>query len=247
MQTTIDAARLFREGECKALLQEARLTASDLDRAKMMFEVDRPLFHDFFSSRARFLGFTAAALLKSDDSIVEKIDSGAVVGNAIPEPDASDFDDARKNEPLCLVLDQGRTFAALRALNSFQDTYLYVARPVDPFTVEFPRQAAGLVALYDGFDCAPARLPDRLRDDVRPDRADHAAVGDLARPFLRQSPRRADPAADRGDRSGLIRQSQRSGRRAQIGRRSRPSRRDLQQDDLGAAAAAEPARRREPI
>ena len=80
VQTTIDAARLFREGECKALLQEARLTASDLDRAKMMFEVDRSLFREFFSSRARFLGFTAAALMKSDDSIIEKIDSGAAVG-----------------------------------------------------------------------------------------------------------------------------------------------------------------------
>ena len=34
----------------------------------------------------------------------------------------------------------------------FKDTFLYVARPVDPFTVEFPRQAAKLVALYDGFD-----------------------------------------------------------------------------------------------
>ena len=108
VQTTIDAARLFREGQCKALLQEARLTASDLDRAKLMFEVDRPLFHDFFSTRARFLGFTAAALLKSDGSIVEKVDAGAAIGNTIPRPDATDFEDARKNEPLCLVLDAGQ-------------------------------------------------------------------------------------------------------------------------------------------
>ena len=152
VQTTIDAARLFREGQCKALLQEARLTASDLDRAKLMFEVDRPLFHDFFSSRARFLGFTAAALLKPDGTIIEKVDSAAAVGTAIAKPEANDFEDARKNEPLCLVLDEGRTFAALRVLISFQNTFLYVARPVDPFTVEFPRQAAGLVALYDGFE-----------------------------------------------------------------------------------------------
>jgi two-component system, NtrC family, nitrogen regulation sensor histidine kinase NtrY len=152
VQTTIDAARLFREAQCKSLLQEARLTASDLDRAKLMFEVDRPLFRDFFTSRARFLGFTAAALLKSDGAVVEKIDTGAIVSNAVVTPEATDFEDARKNEPLCLVLNEGRTFVALRALISFQDTFLYVARPVDPFTVEFPRQASKLVALYDGFD-----------------------------------------------------------------------------------------------
>lgn len=152
VQNTIDAARLFREGQCKSLLQEARLTASDLDRGKLMFEVDRPLFREFFTSRARFLGFTAAALLKSDGTVVEQVDTGAVVGNAVVRPEPSDFDDAKKNEPLCLILDEGRTFIALRTLLSFQDTFLYVARPVDPFTVEFPHQAAKLVALYDDFD-----------------------------------------------------------------------------------------------
>ncbi len=110
------------------------------------------MFRDFFTSRARFLGFTAAALLKSEGSLLEKIDTGSAIGNIIARPEASDFEDARKNEPLCLILDEGRTFVALRALISFQDTFLYVARPVDPFTVEFPRQAAKLVALYDGFD-----------------------------------------------------------------------------------------------
>jgi two-component system, NtrC family, nitrogen regulation sensor histidine kinase NtrY len=152
VHNTIEAARLFREAQCKSLLQEARLTASDLERGKLMFEVDRPLFRDFFASRARFLGFTAAALMKSDGTVVERVDTGAVVGKSVVRPEPADFADAVKNEPLCLILDEGRTFVALRTLNSFQDTFLYVARPVDPFTVEFPRQAAKLVALYDAFD-----------------------------------------------------------------------------------------------
>lgn len=152
VSNTIDAARLFGEAQCRALLQEARLTASDLDRAKLMFELDRPLFREFFSSRARFLGFTAAALLEPDGTIIERIETGAPVGNTVVRPDKNDFEDANRNEPLCLILDEGRTFVALRTLASFKDTFLYVARPVDPFTVEFPREAAKLVALYDGFD-----------------------------------------------------------------------------------------------
>ncbi|HYP58251.1 MAG TPA: PAS domain-containing sensor histidine kinase [Beijerinckia sp.] len=150
---TIDAARLFREGQCRALLQEARLTAADLDRAKaIMFDEHRPLFREFFASRARFLGFTAAALLKSDGTVLERIDTGAPVGSAVVQPEPSDFEDARKDEPLCLILDEGATFVALRTLNAFPDTFLYVARPVDPFTVAFPREAAKLVSLYDAFD-----------------------------------------------------------------------------------------------
>ncbi|WP_395664670.1 ATP-binding protein [Methylocella sp.] len=152
VQTTIDAARLFREAQCKSLLQEARLTASDLDRAKLMYEVDRPLFREFLASRTRFLGFAAAALMKSDGTILEKVESITPVGPAIAQPEPQDFEDARKNEPLCLIIDEGRSFAAVRAMGSFEDTFLYVARPVDPFTVEFPRQAARLVTLYDAFD-----------------------------------------------------------------------------------------------
>jgi two-component system nitrogen regulation sensor histidine kinase NtrY len=152
VQNTIDAANLFREGQCWSLLREARLTASDLDLAKPTFDFDRSWFRGFFTSRARSLGFTAAALLKSDGTVVERVDTGAVVGTAVVRPEPRDFDVARKNEPECLILDEGRTFVALRTLLSFQDTFLYVARPVDPFTVEFPRQAAKLVALYDDFD-----------------------------------------------------------------------------------------------
>ncbi len=149
---TIDAASLFREAECKSLLQEARLTATDLDRVKVMFSSDRPLFHDFFGTRAKYLGFTAAAMLKPDGTIIEKIDTGAPTGNLVVQPEQSDFEDAKKNEPLCLILDEGKTFVALRQLTSFPDAFLYVARPVDPFTIEFPKQATRLVSLYDAFD-----------------------------------------------------------------------------------------------
>ncbi len=149
---TVDAARLFREGQCRSLLQEARLTAADLDRGKTMFTADRQLFHEFFASRVRFLGFTAAAMMRLDGTIVEKIDTGARFGTSIVKPQPNDFSDAKKNEPLCLILDEGRTFVALRQLSAFPDTYLYVARPVDPFSVAFPRQASRLIALYDVFD-----------------------------------------------------------------------------------------------
>ncbi|MCL2385463.1 MAG: PAS domain-containing sensor histidine kinase [Alphaproteobacteria bacterium] len=152
VRNTIAAANLFREGQCSLLLREASLTASDLDRGKLMFEVDRPLFRDFFTSRARYLGFTAAALMKSDGTVIERVETGALTGTAVVRPEPRDFDVARKNEPECLTLDRDRTFVALRTLHAFQDTFLYVARPVDPFTVEFPAQAAKLVALYDAFD-----------------------------------------------------------------------------------------------
>ena len=147
---TTEAARLFRESQCRSLLQEARLTAFDLDRGKSLFTADRALFHDYFASRVRFLGFATAVLMDDKGEVTERVDTGPEARVVKPEP--NDFEDARKNEPLCLVLDEGRTFVALRGLANFDTTFLYVARPVDPFTVEFPKEASNLVALYDSFD-----------------------------------------------------------------------------------------------
>jgi len=149
---TVDAARLFREDQCRTLLQEAQLTASDLDRGKALFTSDRQLFHEFFASRVKALNFTAAAMMRSNGAIEETIDTGAPVGTTIVHPESNDFQDARRSEPLCMILDEGRTFVALRKLDAFDDTFLYVARPVGSFSVEFPHQALRLITLYDAFD-----------------------------------------------------------------------------------------------
>ena len=155
VQNTIEAATLYREAQCRSLLQETRLTAQDLDSAKAFLTVDRAILRDYFASRAKFLGFSAAALLKPDGTMIERanVDSKlGALGTAIVKPSPQDFTDARKNEPLCLLLDGERTFVALRPVTLFPDTYLYAARPVDSFTVEFPKQAKQLVVRYDAFD-----------------------------------------------------------------------------------------------
>jgi two-component system nitrogen regulation sensor histidine kinase NtrY len=146
---TADAARLYREAQCNSLLRESDLTASDLDRAKVGY-TDRAFFQNYFTSRVHFLGFTTAVMMKSDGSVVERVDTGKPPQIAKPEP--ADFEGARKHEPICFVLDNGNTFVSLRYLPSFEDTYLYLARPVDPFSVEFSAQAKEIISLYDAFD-----------------------------------------------------------------------------------------------
>ena len=151
---TAEAARLFRQSQCRSLLQEAQLTAADLDRAKPMYDADRALFHEFFASRARYLGFTQAALIHEDGQTLEKADfpPAGKEPAALVKPEAADFAEARKNDPTCVVADEGRTFIALRPIAAFPNTFLYAARPVDPFTMEFPQQAANLIAIYNSFE-----------------------------------------------------------------------------------------------
>ena len=146
---TADAARLYRESQCNGLLREADLTASDLDRAKIGLD-NRAAFQSYFTSRVHFLGFTTAVMMKRDGAIVERVDTGRPGQVVTPSP--GDFDDAKNKEPVCFLLDEGRSFVSLRALPSYDDTYLYLGRPIDPFAVEFPQQARDIISLYDVFD-----------------------------------------------------------------------------------------------
>ncbi len=151
---TAEAARLFRQSQCWSLLQVAQLTAADLDRARPMYQADRALFHEFFASRVKYLGFTQAALMKEDG---ERLDTAEFPAEGqqpqhFVTPEANDFADARKGEATCVVIDDGKTFVALRQIASFPGVYLYAARPVDPFTIEFPQQAANLIAVFNSFE-----------------------------------------------------------------------------------------------
>jgi two-component system nitrogen regulation sensor histidine kinase NtrY len=147
---TAEAVGSYRETQCETLLREANLTSFDLDRAAPLFSSDRSVFREYFATRVRLLGFATAAILKRDGQIVERIDSSTPMRVAQPEP--RDFDDAQQRQPLCLELDRGRTFVALRPLPSLDGTFLYLARRVGPLaSADLSVLAGNLVALYDAF------------------------------------------------------------------------------------------------
>ncbi|QGM98769.1 sensor histidine kinase NtrY-like [Methylocystis parvus] len=152
VHNTAQAAEAFQSSQCQALLQEAQLTAADLDRARVLFITDRNYFHQIFDSRAKFLGFSVAALVKANGEIVDRVDVAKNASAIVIAPPDSEFENARKGEPLCLMIDDGKSFVALRALGAFENTFLYVTRPIDPFAVEFPKQAETLINRYDAFD-----------------------------------------------------------------------------------------------
>jgi len=152
VHNTAQAAEAFQSSQCQALLQEAQLTASDLDRARVLFITDRNYFHQIFDSRVKFLGFSVAALVKANGEVIDRVDVAKNASAIVIAPPESEFENARKGEPLCLMIDDGKSFVALRSLNAFENTFLYVTRPIDPFAIEFPKQAETLISRYDAFD-----------------------------------------------------------------------------------------------
>jgi two-component system nitrogen regulation sensor histidine kinase NtrY len=147
---TTEATRFYRESQCRSLLRDAELTASDLSQSAKLFQTDRNLFHDYLNSRAKFLNFSVALIVKPNGEIVDRATDSDPL--QIAKPADADFDDAKKNAAICLFLADGKTFIALRPIAGIEDSFLYAGRPIDPFTDTFSRDAAAVVATYDLFD-----------------------------------------------------------------------------------------------
>src|SRR5579883_1419677 len=147
---TIEATRLYRESQCRSLLRDAELTASDLSQSANLFQTDRNLFHSYLNSRAKFLNFSVALILKPNGEIEDHASDSDPT--QVAKPAAQDFEDAKKNAALCLLLADGKVFIALRAIPGIDDSYLYVGRPIDPFSESFSHDAAEVVSTYDLFD-----------------------------------------------------------------------------------------------
>jgi two-component system nitrogen regulation sensor histidine kinase NtrY len=83
--------------------------------------------------------------------VIDKADTGDRSAELVT-PEASDFEDARKTNAVPRADGRPHLRRRLQPLPAFPDMFLYTARPVDPFTIEFARDANNLIALYSAFD-----------------------------------------------------------------------------------------------
>ncbi len=146
---TTAAGKLIRSKQCDSLQRDADLTALDLSRARIGYG-DRNFFQNFFDSRVQSLGFTTAVIMNAAGTVTEKVDTGKAQQLVTPSP--ADFDSVRGGEQACFRIDNGRTFVALRFMPSFDNSFLYVARPLDPFTIAFQQHAEEITRAFLNFD-----------------------------------------------------------------------------------------------
>jgi len=138
------------------------------------------------------------------------------------------------------VFPEANYVAAVIRLRAFNDTFLYVARLLDPRVVAQLRQTEASVAEYAEIEARRLGIQVNFAVDVRGDRADYPDGVGIDRAEFRQLAGRPDPPADERRQYRFDRRSACAGAGPQVGGRPRAARRDLQQDDAG---AAQPARR----
>jgi two-component system nitrogen regulation sensor histidine kinase NtrY len=147
---TVPIARAYRDTQCEVIVRETSLIAADLDRGKVLYDADRNLFREFFHSRAAFLGFPIAMLLKPDGTIVEKIENKPLPGLTIPA--LSDLTSASPTDPTCLIPAGSNVFRAVQKVAGLDNLILFTARPVDPKAIQFLPAAEAGAAYYQALE-----------------------------------------------------------------------------------------------
>ena len=127
------------------------LTAGDIARSALLLRSDPRSSRTYFVRGRKTLGFTAAALMKSDGTPIEIADGSDE--KLIARPDASDFQDAMNGEALCGFLGR-RQYLRRHSADSRRrrDSSSMPARTIDPLAAKVARDAASVSNMFGRFE-----------------------------------------------------------------------------------------------
>ncbi|RTL54677.1 MAG: PAS domain-containing sensor histidine kinase [Bradyrhizobiaceae bacterium] len=120
--------------------------ASDIARARPLYDQDRQSFREFLTQSANSRNLPGAMLIDKDRNILESATTG--IRQDFTTPAADFLKNVNENEPQIGVFIEQNYVAAVVRLRAFDDTFLYVARLLDPRVVAQLKQTQASVAEY---------------------------------------------------------------------------------------------------
>jgi two-component system, NtrC family, nitrogen regulation sensor histidine kinase NtrY len=120
--------------------------ANDIAHARPLFDQDRGTFRELLTASAASRNLPGAMLIDKDRNILETAQTGIKQAFAPPAPET--LSDVNENEPQIAVIPEENYVAAVIRLRAFDNTFLYVARLLDPRVVALVNQTQASVAEY---------------------------------------------------------------------------------------------------
>src|SRR3954465_14875362 len=135
VQNSLPVAQAYFNQPGAPARSELSAMAFDVTRAKPLFDSDRERFRQFLSAQARIRGLPLTLMVRSDLSVVEKAEIEGV-GDIGPPTASGALAAVSETEPQGAMFLESKSVAAVIKLRGYDDTYLYVARPLDPRVIE---------------------------------------------------------------------------------------------------------------
>ncbi len=120
--------------------------AGDIARARPLYDQDRQSFRQLLTQSAASRNLPGAMLIDKDRHVLETAATGIAQDFATPAPEF--LSNVNETDPQIGVFIEQNYVAAVVRLRAFQDTFLYVARLLDPRVVAQLKQTQASVAEY---------------------------------------------------------------------------------------------------
>jgi two-component system nitrogen regulation sensor histidine kinase NtrY len=133
VEQSLIVANAYVSEHAEAIRGDLLAMAYDLGRAKPIFDQDRDQFQKIISAQAAGRSLSAALLIKSDGSTVDR--AGVTVDKKVVLPTADLLAQVNETEPRVALIPEDNHLAAVVKLRGYDDMYLYAARILDPRVV----------------------------------------------------------------------------------------------------------------
>jgi len=150
IENSLSVAQAYVREHAETVRGDIMAMAVDLARAKPMFETDRERFRQYLRAQASLRNLPAAMMIGGDLAVIERADLG--FNREFRGPSREALAEVGDSEPQIALLPNADYVAAIIKLRSYDDTYLYVARPLNPQVLEQLRVTEAGVLAYANLD-----------------------------------------------------------------------------------------------
>jgi two-component system nitrogen regulation sensor histidine kinase NtrY len=150
IQNSVVVADAYVKEHAQSLARETVGMAIDLSRAKPLAEQDRDRYKQLFTAQATLRGMSAALLLKTDRTEIERAD--IKVDRQFVLPPATALAAIGDSEPQITLLPDADYLAAMIKVRGYDDTVLYATRLLDPRVVAQLAATQSTIADYANFE-----------------------------------------------------------------------------------------------
>jgi two-component system nitrogen regulation sensor histidine kinase NtrY len=146
IQNSLIVANAYLHEHAQLIRGDILGMANDISHARPLFDQDRGTFRQLLTQSAASRNLPGAMLIDKDRNVLETAQTGIAQAFTTPAPEFLSGVD--ENEPQIAVFIEANYVAAVIRLRAFNDTFLYVARLLDPRVVAQLRQTQASVAEY---------------------------------------------------------------------------------------------------
>ena len=147
IENSLSIARAYTYEHAQLIRGDILGMANDIARARPLFDQDRGSFRELLTASAAQRNLPSAMLIDKDRNVLETAQTG-IQPQLFTTPPADFLSNVNETEPQIAVFPEANYVAAVIRLRAFTDTFLYVARLLDPRVVAQLKQTEASVAEY---------------------------------------------------------------------------------------------------